>query len=213
MIDDLRLDAPAFHHNHAPIWDVLSRWLADKQGNVLEVGSGTGQHVVEFARKSPHLLWWPSDFDPRNVESIDAWRRHAQLGNIEAARRIDLAAPDWALSGDDSGTLSELTAILCANVIHISPWRTARGLMWGASQRLHPGGRLFLYGPFMQDGEHTAPSNAAFDASLRQRNPEWGVRDIADVREQAHLHGLSLSEIEPMPANNMILIFECAAGR
>jgi len=143
---DGRLDAPAFHRNHVPIWSVLSRWIEDKPGNVLEVGSGTGQHVIEFARKSPHVLWWPSDCDERNIESIDAWRRHAHLQNVEAARRLDLCALEWGLNKADSATLSDLTAIFCANVLHISPWRTTLGLMWGASLRLHPGGRLFLYG-------------------------------------------------------------------
>jgi hypothetical protein len=210
---DPRLDSAAFHRNHEAIWAVLSRWIEDKPGNVLEVGSGTGQHVIEFARRSPHLLWWPTDYDERNLESIDAWRRHAHLQNVEAARRLDLSALEWGLNEADSGTLSDLTAIFCANVLHISPWRTTRGLMWGASQRLHPGGRLFLYGPFKQDGQHIAPSNEAFDASLRDRNPEWGVRDIADIRAVAEEHRLILAEIEPMPANNMILIFECGPGK
>jgi SAM-dependent methyltransferase len=205
---DARLDSAAFHRNHEPIWVVLSRWIEDKPGNVLEVGSGTGQHIIEFARKAPHLLWWPSDYDPRNIESIDAWRQVSHVQNVEPARHLDVCALEWGLSPEDSATLSDLTAIFCANVIHISPWRTTRGLMWGASQRLHPGGRLFLYGPFKQDGRHTAPSNEAFDQSLRARNPEWGVRDINDVRNVAEEHGLMLAEIEPMPANNMILIFE-----
>ncbi len=205
---DARLDSMAFHRNHEPIWEVLSRWIEDKPGNVLEVGSGTGQHIVEFARRAPHLLWWPSDYEARNLASIDAWRAQARSQNVEAARHLDLCALEWGLSPEDSATLSDLAAIFCANVIHISPWKTTRGLMWGASQRLHPGGRLFLYGPFKQDGAHTAPSNEAFDASLRARNPEWGVRDITDVRNLAEQHGLMLVEIEPMPANNMILIFE-----
>lgn len=207
---DGRLDAPAFHRNHEPIWSVLTRWLEDKPGNVLEVGSGTGQHVIAFAQQSPHILWWPSDFDDAHLRSIDAWRQFAKTQNVEAARRIDLAAPDWSLNEGDSATLSDLTAIFCANVIHISPWATTEGLMQGAALRLHPGGRLFLYGPFMQDGQHTAPSNAAFDASLKTRDPAWGVRDINDVRDVAHRHGLMLAEIEPMPANNMMLIFERA---
>lgn len=205
---DLRLDAPAFHRNCAPIWAELSGYLNGKQGNVLEVGSGSGQHVIEFAKASPHLLWWPTDYDERNLKSIDAWRHHAHAQNVEQARRLDLCALEWGLNEADSATLSELTAIFCANVLHISPWRTTRGLMWGAAQRLHPGGFLFIYGPFKQDGRHTAPSNEAFDTSLRARNPEWGVRDIADLKAVAHEHGLRLAEIEPMPANNMLLIFE-----
>jgi len=207
--DDARLDSAAFHRNSVPIWNVLSPWLSDQSGNVLEVGSGTGQHVVEFARQSPHLLWWPSDLEPRNIESINAWRRHAHVQNIEPARAIDLAAPDWGLSEADSATLGDLTAIFCANVLHISPWSTTEGLMRGAAQRLHPGGRLFVYGPFKQDGHHTALSNEAFDASLRARDPQWGVRDINDIRDEAHKHSLVLADIASMPANNMILIFEC----
>lgn len=205
---DARLDSAAFHRNHEPIWAVLSRWIVDEPGNVLEVGSGTGQHVIEFARKATHLRWWPSDRDERSIESIDAWRSHAKLQNVEAARRLDLCALEWGLSAEDSATLRALPAIFCANVIHISPWRTTPGLMAGASQRLRPGGRLFLYGPFKQDGRHTAESNEAFDRSLRERNSEWGVRDIDDVRNAAEERGMMLTQIEPMPANNMILIFE-----
>jgi len=205
---DARLDSASFHRNHEPIWAVLSRWFEDKPGNVLEVGSGSGQHIIEFARNAPHLLWWPSDADERKIESIEAWRRHAKLQNVEAARRLDLCAPDWGLSAADSATLSDLTAIFCANVIHISPWPSTRGLMSGACQRLREGGRLFVYGPFKQDGRHTAPSNEAFDRSLREQNSEWGVRDINDIRDVAEEHGMMLAEIEPMPANNMILIFE-----
>lgn len=209
---DARLDSAAFHRNHEPIWAVLSRWIEDKPGNVLEVGSGSGQHIVEFARKAPHLLWCPSDYDPRNIESINAWRQSSHVQNVEPARLLDVCALEWGLSAEDSATLSDLAAIFCANVIHISPSRTTRGVMWGASQRLHPGGRLFLYGPFKQDGQHTAPSNEAFDQSLRTRNPEWGVRDITDVRSIAEEHGLMLVEIEPMPANNLMLIFERRGG-
>lgn len=208
---DGRLDAPAFHRNYGPIAAVLRHWLDDRPGNALEVGSGTGQHVTEFAKVLPHLLWWPSDPDPRYIESIEAWRRQARLGNIEPARRLDLTAADWALGAEDSAALSDLAAIVCINVLHISPPAASEGLMRGASQRLHPGGRLFVYGPFKQSERHTAPSNAAFDASLRARNADWGLRDIDDLRAIAHRQGLMLAEIESMPANNMTLIFECAA--
>jgi hypothetical protein len=205
---DARLDSAAFHRNHEPIWAVLSRWLEDEPGEVLEVGSGSGQHIVEFARKAPRLRWHPSDVDDRNLESIEAWRHHAKLPNVVAARRLDLCAPGWGLSAEDSAALSDLTAIFSANVLHISPWRTASGLMTGASRRLRPDGRLFVYGPFKRDGRHTAESNEAFDRSLRERNSEWGVRDLNEVRDVAEEQGMMLAEIEPMPANNMILIFE-----
>jgi len=204
---DGRLDAPAFHRNHEPIWSVLARYLAEATGDVLEAGSGTGQHVVEFARQSPRLTWWPSDYEPLHLQSIEAWRTYAGLPNIQPARFIDLAEPDWGLNAEDSNALTNLTAIFCANVIHIAPWRVAEGLLTQAAPRLRPDGKLFLYGPFKRDGAHTAPSNEAFDRSLRAQNPDWGVRDIADVQSLAGKNGLSLADIVPMPANNMTLVF------
>ena len=205
---DGRLDAPAFHRNHEPIWSVLAPYLARATGNVLEAGSGTGQHVVEFARQSPHLMWWPADYDAQHLHSIEAWRKHSNLPNIRPALFIDLSASDWGLSADDSRMLTGLAAIFCANVIHIAPWPVAVGLLTHAARRLRPDGKLFLYGPFKRDGQHTAPSNEAFDQSLRARDPAWGVRDIADLKPLAGSNGLSLAGIVPMPANNMILIFE-----
>ncbi len=204
---DGRLDAPAFHRNHEPIWSVLAPHLADASGDVLEAGSGTGQHVVEFARQSPRLSWWPADYEPLHLQSIEAWRTYAGLSNIQPARFIDLAAPDWGLSAEDSNALQNLTAIFCANVIHIAPWPVAVGLLTEAARRLRPDGKLFLYGPFKRDGVHTAPSNEAFDRSLKSRDPAWGVRDIAEVEPLARGNGLSLASVVPMPANNMILIF------
>lgn len=205
---DGRLDAPAFHRNHEPIWSVLAPNLENATGHVLEAGSGTGQHVVEFARKSPRLVWWPADYDPAHLQSIEAWRRHSHLPNIQPARFIDLSAPDWGLNAGDSKVLTGLTAIFCANVIHIAPWPVAEGLLRDAALRLRPDGKLFLYGPFKRDGAHTAPSNDVFDQSLRARDPAWGVRDIADLEPLANKNGLSLADIAPMPANNMVLIFE-----
>ena len=205
---DGRLDAPAFHRNHEPIWSVLAPYLESAAGHVLEAGSGTGQHVVEFARKSPRLVWWPADYDAAHLRSIEAWRQHSGLSNIRPAKFIDLSAPDWGLNAEDSGVLGGLAAIFCANVIHIAPLSVAEGLFRDAARRLRPDGKLFLYGPFKRDGVHTAPSNEAFDQSLRARDSQWGVRDIADLAPLANRGGLSLANIVPMPANNMILIFE-----
>jgi SAM-dependent methyltransferase len=202
---DGRLDAPAFHRNHQPIWEVLKKFLAGKTGDVLEAGSGTGQHVVYFASHSPDITWWPSDLNAQHLTSIAAWRAHAQASNVREPRGIDLSAPAW-WPEDGSGP-SELVAIFCANVIHIAPWRVAEGLFAGAGRYLRAEGRLFLYGPFKRDGEHTAPSNAAFDESLRTANAEWGVRDIADLKDLADRVGLVLLEAVEMPANNMILVF------
>jgi SAM-dependent methyltransferase len=204
---DGRLDAPAFHRNHRAIWSVLAPFLEGRAGDVLEVGSGTGQHAVTFAGEAPRLTWWPSDYNDAHLGSIEAWRVHAGLANVRPPRRIDLSRPDWGL-GDDSGLPKHVLAIFCANVLHIAPWRVAEGLFAGAGARLRPDGRLFVYGPFRRDGVHTAPSNAAFDASLRQGNLEWGVRDTAELGGLADRNGLKLADIVEMPANNLILIFE-----
>ena len=204
---DGRLDAPAFHRNHQPIWAVLEKFLDGKSGDVLEAGSGTGQHVVDFARRSPEVTWWPSDFNDAHLKSIAAWRAHAQLANVRAPLRIDLSDPAWCSEMHDGSGPGPLLAVFCANVIHIAPWRVAEGLFAGAPRYLRPDGRLFLYGPFKRDGKHTALSNAVFDTSLRDNNPEWGVRDIADVKALAESAGLKLTEIVEMPANNLILSF------
>ncbi|MEH2514470.1 SAM-dependent methyltransferase [Bradyrhizobium sp. AZCC 1610] len=204
---DGRLDAAAFHRNHAPIWAVLQRFLAGKSGDVVEAGSGTGQHVVHFAKHTPGITWWPSDLNDAHLKSIEAWRAHAGLPNIRPPQRIDLTDPAWSLSMQAGGGPAELLAVFCANVIHIAPWRVAEGLFAGAGRYLRADGRLFLYGPFKRDGKHTAMSNAVFDTSLRQQAAEWGVRDIADVEKLAATVGLVLVETVPMPANNLILVF------
>ena len=205
---DGRLDAPAFHRNHQPIWSVLRKFLAGKSGDVLEAGSGTGQHVVHFASRSPQIAWWPSDFNDAHLNSIAAWRADAQLANVRAPLRIDLSDPAWCPEMHDGSGPGPLLAVFCANVIHIAPWRVAEGLFAGAARYLRLDGRLFLYGPFKRDGKHTAVSNAVFDTSLRDNNPEWGVRDIADVKALAESVGLNLGEIAEMPANNLILAFD-----
>jgi SAM-dependent methyltransferase len=202
---DGRLDAPAFHRNHDPIWSAIAGFLSKQTGDVLELGSGTGQHIAAFARRSPNLIWWPSDIYAGHLASVEAWRQEAGLANLRAPQRIDLTDPVWTWAGD--GQSGALTAILCINVLHISPWLVSQNLMSGAGRLLRDGGRLFAYGPFMRDGEHTAPSNAAFDASLRAENPDWGVRDVGDLKSLAHDAGLTLAEVAPMPANNMVLAF------
>ena len=204
---DGRLDAAAFHRNHAPIWAVLQQFLAGKSGDVLEAGSGTGQHVVHFARHSPEIIWWPSDFNDAHLRSIAAWRADAGLANIRSGLRIDLADPAWCAAMHDGSGPGKLLAVFCANVIHIAPWRVAEGLFAGATRYLRRDGRLFLYGPFKRDGKHTALSNAVFDTSLRDRDAEWGVRDIADVEKLGLREGLALVETVLMPANNLILVF------
>ncbi|UFZ02854.1 class I SAM-dependent methyltransferase [Bradyrhizobium ontarionense] len=204
---DGRLDAAAFHRNHQPIWAVLARLLEGRSGDVLEAGSGTGQHVVHFAAQRPDLTWWPSDLNANHLTSIAAWRAHAGLSNVREAQRIDLADPGWVAAFRAAGGPSQLSAIFCANVIHIAPWSVAEGLLAGAAQILSADGFLALYGPFKRDGRHSALSNAVFDTSLREGNPDWGVRDIADLETLAARNGLALRETVEMPANNMILVF------
>jgi Protein of unknown function (DUF938) len=204
---DGRLDAPAFHRNHQAIWSVLQKFLEGKSGDVVEAGSGTGQHVVDFAGRTPEITWWPSDLNAQHLKSIDAWRAHAGLPNIRPPLRIDLADPAWCAQMHDGSGPGKLLAVFCANVIHIAPWRVAEGLFEGAGRYLRADGRLFLYGPFKRGGKHTAVSNAVFDASLRERDAEWGVRDVEAVEQLAGKAGLVLIEIAEMPANNLILVF------
>jgi SAM-dependent methyltransferase len=201
------LDAPAFHRNHPAIWTVLGKFLAGKSGDVLEAGSGTGQHVVYFAGQSPDIAWWPSDLSEAHLKSIAAWRAAAALPNIRPPQRIDLSDPAWSAAEAGGSAPGKLLAVFCANVIHIAPWRVAEGLVAGAARHLRDDGRLFLYGPFKRDGRHTAVSNAVFDTSLRSQDPEWGVRDVGDVAQLAAASGLELAEIFEMPANNAILMF------
>jgi Protein of unknown function (DUF938) len=207
---DGRLDAPAFHRNRQAIGDVLARFLAGKSGDAVEAGSGTGQHIIEFARQFPDITWWPSDLNENHLTSIEAWRAHSQLANIHPPRRIDVSDPAWCDAMAGEAGPGELLAVFCANVIHIAPWRVAEGLVAGAGRYLRQGGILFLYGPFRRGRRHTADSNAAFDKSLRERDPAWGVRDVEAVEDLATRAGLSLIEIAEMPANNFTLVFRRA---
>jgi SAM-dependent methyltransferase len=204
---DGRLDAAAFHRNHLPIWSVLQAYLAGKSGDVLEVGSGTGQHAVYFARQSPNIIWWPSDLNDRHLASIAAWRAFAGLSNVRPPLKLDLTDSAWWENMHNAGGPAALLAVFCANVIHIAPWNVAEGLFAGAARHLGYDGHLLLYGPFKRDGKHTALSNAVFDASLRESDPEWGVRDTADLEKLGFRYGLALRDVVDMPANNLILVF------
>jgi len=204
---DGRLDAPAFHRNHEPLWAALEKHLAGRSGDVVEVGSGTGQHVVHFARHTPDLVWWPSDLNQRHVKSIEAWRVHSGLKNVRSPLRIDLSDPGWCPEMKGGQGPKDLAAVFCANVIHIAPWAVAEGLFAGAGRYLRADGKLLLYGPFKRDGKHTALSNAVFDTSLREGNPDWGVRDLGDVEALARGVGLRLIDTIEMPANNLTLVF------
>ena len=207
---DRRLDAPAFHRNHRPIGDVLRRHLGAAAGHLVEIGSGTGQHAAALAPLVPALTWWPTDMAAEHLESIAAWRQVSGVDTLRPPVMLDAASADWGLGQPGRPPCEAIVAILAINVIHIAPWTVAQGLFAGAGRWLRPGGRLVLYGPFARNGVHTAPSNAAFDASLRQQNPDWGVRDLADIEALATAAGLRLGAVEEMPANNLTLVLEKA---
>lgn len=189
--------SPAAERNREPILDVLTRVLPSRC-RVLEIASGTGQHAEHFARARPEWQWQPSDADAVSLPAIAA--RCAGLRNVVAPVPLDVLQP-WpdALAGFD--------AAYCANMLHISPWPTCAALMNGAARALVPNGALLIYGPFVVDGEPTAPSNAAFDASLNARNPEWGLRRLSDAVAQADAAGLRFEQRVAMPANNLMLVF------
>ncbi|MCG5493818.1 DUF938 domain-containing protein [Ectothiorhodospira variabilis] len=208
MSANARLDSPSYHENITPILDVLRDAFAGLSGHALEVGSGTGQHVVDFARAFPDITWWPTDVDPHHLNSIAAWRESASLPNLKAPARLDAGQADWGLGQSDRPPADGFAAMVCINVTHISPWATTVGLMKGAGQYLTPGGLLYLYGPYSRDRKHTAPSNQRFDQHLRAQNPEWGVRDIADIENLGRKHGLSLQSVIDMPVNNFSIILE-----
>jgi SAM-dependent methyltransferase len=195
---DARRMAPAAGRNRDPILSVLRRVLPLK-GLVLEIASGTGEHAVYFARHLPGIVWQPSDPDAESRQSIAAWARESDLANVRPPLELNAAAPSWPISHAD--------AVVCINMVHISPWTATEGLLSGAARVLPSGGVLYLYGPYKRDGRHTAPSNEAFDRDLRQRNRDWGVRDVAEVRNVASVFGLRFQEIVEMPANNLSVIF------
>lgn len=207
---DQRLESPAFQRNHGSIGAVLATLLADRSGPVLEVGSGSGQHALVFARRFPALTWYPSDCDPAHLASIEAWRRHAGPDNLQPPVPLDLCAADWGLGMPGRPPAGGLTALVAINVLHISPWRVTEALLAGAGRHLTADGLLVVYGPFRRDGRHTAPSNAQFDAALRAQDAAWGVRDTAEIAAAAVGQGLLMTRIEEMPANNLILVLERA---
>ncbi len=191
--------APATARNRDAILAMLCGELPPT-GMVLEIASGSGEHAVHFARALPTLRWLPSDPDPAALRSITAWADGAGLDNLAPPLRIDAAEPDaWPISKAD--------AVLCINMVHISPWPATSGLLRGAARLLPAGAPLCLYGPFFREGMPSAPSNSAFDESLRARNPDWGLRWVHDVEGAARSEGLSLARIVEMPANNLSLIF------
>ncbi len=198
---DRRLRAPASARNQDPIRDVLRRRLPPT-GQVLEIASGTGEHVVHFAAALPGLVFQPSDLDARCRESVAAWVASSGLGNIRPVLTLDVTG-DWP--ADVPG--GKVDAVICINMIHITPWEATLGLIAGAARMLHPGGLLFLYGPYRRNGVHTAPSNAVFDDRLRAQDASWGIRDLGEVTAVALANGFDAPEVIEMPANNLSVLF------
>lgn len=191
--------APSAARNREPIARVLERILPHPI-KVLEIASGSGEHAVYFAEQIPWLSWQPTEREPDRIASIEAWRQESGLSNVAPAMRLDVLQQPWPV--DEAG------AIFCSNMIHIAPWEATEGLIRGAAKVLPSGGLLILYGPFREGDRHTAESNRRFDEELKAKDPSWGVRDRFEVEALARGEGLILQELVPMPANNMILVFE-----
>jgi SAM-dependent methyltransferase len=194
----MKREAPAAARNREPILDVLRQHLP-QQGLVLEFASGTGQHIVHFARALPALAFQPSDPNDSARASIDDWASTLGLANVRPALPLDAAAGAWPIAQAD--------AILCINMIHISPWEATVGLIEGAARTLPAGGVLYLYGPYRRAGHPTAPSNEDFDSDLKSRNPAWGLRALEDVAALAARHGFAAPTVVEMPANNLSAVF------
>jgi SAM-dependent methyltransferase len=193
-----RRSAPAAQRNREPIADVLRDWLPPS-GLVLEIASGTGEHAAYFAERFPNLEWQPSDIHPDALWSIAAWRAAAALPNMRAPRSLEAASFDWPIDAAD--------AVLSINMVHISPWASALGLIDGAARLLRSGAPLILYGPWLKQDLPTATSNLNFDSDLKWRDPQWGLRSVEEFAAAADGKGLELVETRAMPANNMMLLF------
>lgn len=198
---DQRVFSPSAARNSAPILEALKRYLPT-HGVVLEIGCGTGEHAVCFAEAMPALTWLPSDPDPASRASTASWIMFKGLNNVLAPLDVDTRSAEWGVEG-----LAPFDAMVSINMIHIAPWAATIGLFSGAGRLLRSGGLLLLYGPFMHNGAHNAPSNAAFDESLKARNRSWGLRDIAEIEGVAGAAGLRLDETVDLPANNKLLVF------
>lgn len=198
-----RRSAPAALRNREPIAEVLAEWLPES-GLVLELASGTGEHAVYFAERFPGLDWQPSDLHPESLRSINAWRAEAGLENVAAPLLIDAASSEWPIGRAD--------AVLSSNMVHISPWGAALGLLDGAARLLGPEAPLILYGPWLSETIETVASNREFDADLKRRDPQWGLRKVEDFAAEAAKRGLRLAEQRRMPANNLMLLFRKGTG-
>lgn len=197
-MNDARRTAPHVSRNAQPIADVLRGMLPD-EGLVLEIASGSGEHALHFAHAFPRMTFQPTDPDPAALASIEAWQESEGPLNLLSPLQLDAAAAEWPVDRAD--------AILCINMVHISPWSATEGLMRGVGRLLAPGAPLYLYGAYRRDGVPTAPSNEAFDGWLKAQDERWGVRSLEDVVAEAERNGLTLDAVIEMPANNLSVVF------
>jgi cyclopropane fatty-acyl-phospholipid synthase-like methyltransferase len=207
---DLRRSHPSSQRNREPIGAVLKKHLVSGC-RVLEIAAGTGEQAVYLSHQLNASEWWPSDIAPSSLQSVDAWRLHEQNTAMRPAFLLDISRPADEISAElkSQGAMPPLfDAVVCINMIHISAWQVAEGLLRAAGQLLRRGGILFLYGPYRRDGKHTSASNAEFDADLRSRNPDWGIRDLEEVCDLALLSGLRCIDVVAMPANNFSVILQ-----
>lgn len=204
---DKRKRALATERNREPILQVLLEVLPPT-GTVLEIASGTGEHAAYFAPRLKPRKWIPSDPDEKLRESIAAWAEYSNSENLYQPLDIDASQPVWKAEKEILSEINDISAIVNINMIHISKWSACLGLLAAAGRILPSGGILYLYGPYKQGGEHTAPSNAAFSEYLQEQNPEWGVRNLEDVLEVAKTHNLILQKTVTMPANNLSVVFK-----
>jgi hypothetical protein len=199
----VKRQAPAAARNVEPIGDVLANWLP-ASGLILEIASGTGEHALAFARRFPNLEWQPSDPDPEALASISAWQAEGPP-NLRPPVHLDVCTHQWPVDRAD--------ALLCINMVHIAPWEASLGLLDGAARLLDKGAPLILYGPWLEADVESAPSNLAFDQSLKARDPRWGLRLVEDFAAEALSRGLILADRRAMPANNIMLRFEVGDDR
>ena len=192
-----RRSAPAALRNRDFITDVLAQWLPSS-GLLLEIASGTGEHVIHFAERFPALDWQPSDIHPDALQSIEAWRRSASLPNVLSPVLLDASSSTWPVD--------KAAAVLSINMVHISPWASALGLLEGAARILPVSAPLILYGPWLSDEIPTAQSNLDFDADLKRRDPSWGLRRVEEIAVEAEVRDLRLEATQVMPANNLMLL-------
>jgi hypothetical protein len=199
----MKRSTPASERNKLPILAALAP-LLPARGRILELASGPGVHVVAFAAAHPEIHWQPSDPDPAACASIAAWIAETGLANVAPPLDLDVSEPTWPTH---AGVAAGYDGLVAVNLLHVAPWAATEGLMAGAARLLAPDGFLFVYGPFMRDGQHNSEGNRQFDRALRAQDPALGLRDVNNVAACADRYGFALEAVIEMPANNRSLVF------